>query len=119
MINVSDLAAEKLKEVLKEEGQPEASLRIVVTPGGHGGLSYMLTLEQAPGEDDAVVHANGITLVVDRESAPLLEGTDIDYVEGLMRSGFVINNPNFASDAEGCSSGGECSCGGQCSCGGH
>lgn len=112
-MNVSELAAEKLKGILQEEGTPEASLRIVATPDAHGGLSYMMTLEQQVKEEDSVVHANGVSIVVDRESLPLLEDVEIDYVEGLMRSGFVISNPNFASEAGGCA------CGGQCSCGGH
>ena len=118
-MNVSELAAEKLKDILQEEGTPEASLRIVATPDAHGGLSYMMTLEQQVKEDDSVVHANGVSIVVDRESLPLMKDVEIDYVEGLMRSGFVINNPNFASEAGGCGEAGGCACGGQCSCGGH
>ena len=113
MITLSDLAAEKLKEVLEEEGQPGASLRLMASPGANGGLSYILTLEEQPKADDTMMHANGVSLVVDNDSVPLLEGTEIDYVEGLMRSGFVINNPNFAMETGGCA------CGGQCSCGGH
>lgn len=120
MMNISELAAEKLKGILEDEGAPEASLRIVVTPSANGGLSYMMTLEQQVKEEDSVVHANGVSIVVDRESVPLLADVEIDYVEGLMRSGFVINNPNFESEGGGCGSeGGGCACGGQCSCGGH
>lgn len=113
MMNISELAAEKLKDILQEEGAPEASLRIVATPAANGGLSYMMTVEQQVKEEDSVVHANGVSIVVDRESVPLLADVEIDYVEGLMRSGFVINNPNFEFE------GGGCACGGQCSCGGH
>ena len=113
MITLSELAAEKLKEILKEEGQPGASLRLLASPGSNGGLSYSLTLEEEPTEDDSVMHANGVSIVVDKDNVSLIEGTEIDYVDGLMRSGFVINNPNFAMEAGGCA------CGGQCSCGGH
>lgn len=113
MITLTDLASEKLQEVLREEGQPEAALRLLVMPGPHGGAQYMLSLENEVKGEDTVVHANGVRIVVDRDSAPLLEGTEIDYVEGLMRSGFVINNPNFMTEGDGCA------CGGQCSCGGH
>ena len=123
MINVSDLAATKLKEILEEEGKPESSLRIMVTPGSNGGPSYSLTLEDKAGEVDTVVHANGVDIIVDSDSLPLVEGAEIDYVEGLMRSGFVISNPNFVSEGGGCacgSSGGGCgSGGGGCACGGH
>ncbi len=113
MITLTDMASEKLKEVLQEEGQPAAALRIMVTMGQHGGAQYMLALEEQVKDDDTVVHANGVRIVVDSESAPLLEGTEIDYVDGLMRSGFVISNPNFVAE------GGGCACGGQCDCGGH
>ena len=115
MITVTDLAAEKLKEILQEEGQPEACLRVMISPGANGGASYMLALEEQAKEDDSLVQANGVRLVVDSDSVPLLEGTEIDYVEGLMRSGFVINNPSFASEGGDCCGGG----GGSCACGGH
>ena len=124
MITLTDLASEKLKEVLVEEGEPNTALRIVIMPGPHGGAQYMMTLEPEIKEEDMVVHANGVRLVVDSESAPLLEGTEIDYVEGLMRSGFVINNPNFMTEGGGCACGGQCGGGGGgegggCACGGH
>ena len=113
MINISELASHKLKDVLEEEGQPDSALRIVIMPGANGGAQYMLTLEADVTDADTVVHSNGVRLVVDSESLPLLEGTEIDYVDGLMRSGFVINNPNIMME------GGGCACGGNCSCGGH
>jgi iron-sulfur cluster assembly accessory protein len=119
-MNISELAAEKLKDVLNEEGAPEASLRILATPGENGGLSYMMTLEKQVKEEDSVVHTNGVSIVVDKESVSLLQDVEIDYVEGLMRSGFVISNPNFESEGGGCGGGGGgCACGGQCGCGGH
>ena len=60
-----------------------------------------------------LLRRHGIQVVVDPDSAPLVAGSEIDYIEGLMRSGFVISNPN-APQAEG-----GCACGGQCSCGGE
>ena len=118
MINVSELASEKLKSIIDDEGQPESSLRIIVVPGPHGGAQYMLSLEEQVKEDDSIVHANGVKIVVDSDSLPLLDGSEIDYVDGLMRSGFVISNPNFATEGGGCacgSGGGGCGCGGGCS----
>ena len=112
MITVTPVAAEKLQAVLLEEGQPEGALRVIVVPNGHGA-QYMLALEEQAQEDDLVLHENGVRVLVDSESAPLLEGAEIDYIEGLMRSGFVINNPNIAP-----SSGGGCACGNaSCGCG--
>ena len=113
MITVSELATEKLVGVMQEEGHPDSALRILVMPGPHGGAQYMLTLEDEVKDDDTVVHSNGVRVVVDSDSLPLLDGVEIDYVEGLMRSGFVINNPNMTME------GGGCACGGNCGCGGH
>ena len=114
-IAVSDLAAEKLAETLAEEGQPGAVLRVIVVPNGQGA-QYMLSLEDDVAEDDLVLHDSGVRVVADADSAPLLDGASIDYAEGLMRSGFVIENPNIAhSHGGGC--GGGCACGnGGCGC---
>ena len=115
-VAVSDLAAEKRAEVLAEEGQPEAALRVIVVPNGHGA-QYMLSLEDAVAEDDlALYESSGVRVIADADSAPLLDGASIDYSEGLMRSGFVIENPNIApAQGGGCGGGG---CGGGCGGGG-
>ncbi len=118
LIEVTPLAVEKLEQILKEQGETGSLLRVMVMPGPHGGLQYMLGLEKEPKEDDIVIEADTIKVLVDAESAPLVEGSQIDYIEGLMRSGFVISNPNFQGGC-GCGGGG-CGCGGGgCGCGGH
>ena len=126
-VAVSDLAAEKLAEVLAEEGQPGAALRVIVVPNGHGA-QYMLSLEDNVAEDDVALYDSGVRVIADADSAPLLDGASIDYSEGLMRSGFVIENPNIAhSQGGGCGGGcggggcggGGCGgggCGGGCGC---
>lgn len=111
LIEVSDLASEKLEEILNEQGEAGALLRMMVVPGPHGSFQYMLGMEREAKVDDLVIDAPGVQVLVDPESAPLVEGAQIDYVDGLMRSGFVISNPNMA--AEGCGGGG-----GGCACGG-
>ena len=120
IIEVTPLAAEKLEKVLGEQGEEGSLLRIMVMPGSNGGYQYMLGVEKEPKEDDFVIDAENVRVLVDSESAPLVEGAQIDYVEGLMRSGFVISNPNFQSGCAcgggGCGSGGG---GGGCACGGH
>ncbi len=110
MITVTEAAADKLRGILDEEGQPEAALRVIVVPNGHGA-QYMLALEDETAEDDLVLHDDGVRVITDMESAPLLEGAMIDYSEGLMRSGFVITNPNIAITGGGCACGGDCGCG--------
>ena len=113
-ISVSEVAALKLKEVMSDEGQGDSYLRIVVMPGAGGGAQYMLSLEEDVKSTDSIIDASGVGLVVDNDSLPLLDGSEIDYVDGLMRSGFVINNPNFLSEG-----GGGCGCGGGgCGCAG-
>ena len=111
MITLTEMAVGKLKEILHEEGQPDGALRVIVVPNGHGA-QYMLAIEEHADEGDTVLHENGVRVFVDSVSAPLLEGAEIDYAEGLMRSGFVIQNPNIAPS-------GGCACGGNCGCGGH
>ena len=106
-ISVSEVAALKLKEVMSDEGQGDSYLRIVVMPGAGGGAQYMLSLEEDVKSTDSIIDASGVGLVVDNDSLPLFDGSEIDYVDGLMRSGFVINNPNFLSEG-----GGGCGCGG-------
>ena len=106
-ISVSEVAALKLKEVMSDEGQGDSYLRIVVMPGAGGGAQYMLSLEEDVKSTDSIIDASGVGLVVDNDSLPLLDCSEIDYVDGLMKSGFVINNPNFLSEG-----GGGCGCGG-------
>ncbi len=124
MINISPLASEKLREILVEQGEEGSSLRVVLMPGAHGGAQYMLALEKEAKSDDTVIDSDGVQILIDADSAPMMEGAEIDYMDGLMRSGFVINNPNIQSGGCACGGGG-CggdSCGGGgggCACGGH
>lgn len=125
LLSVTEPATLKLKEILDEQGTPDAYLRITLAPGGHGGAQYILGLETDADSDDVVVDAGGVKVLVDADSAPLIEGTNIDYVDGFQRSGFVISNPNIQSGG-GCGGAGGCACGGGgpqaqqgCACGGH
>ncbi len=117
LIEVTDMASQKLEEILNEQGETGALLRMMVVPGANGSFQYMLGMEREAKADDLVIDAPGVQVLVDPESAPLVEGAQIDYVDGLMRSGFVISNPNFQVG----SGGGGCACGaggGGCGCGG-
>ena len=119
MIDVTPLAVEKLESILKDQGEPGSLLRVMVSPGPNGGFQYMLGMEKEAGKDDLIIEADSIRVLVDAESAPLVEGAQIDYIDGLMRSGFVISNPNFQSGGCACGGGG-CGCGGGGGgCGGH
>ena len=116
-ITVTELAATKLREIIEEEGETGKALRIAITAGPHSGPGYSLSLDDQTAKDE-LMHSNGVQIVVDQDSLPLLQGSEIDYMDGLMRSGFVINNPNIESG--GCACGGTCGCGGTGGgCGGH
>lgn len=118
MIEVTAEAVEKLKSIMEDEEAEDSALRVVVVPSGQG-VSYMLTLESEQNEDDVLTVIDGVRVLIDADSAPIMQGASIDYVEDLMRSGFTINNPNVAAAGCGCGSGG-CGCGaGGCGCGGH
>ena len=117
IIEVTPLAAEKLVDALKEQGEEGSLLRVMVMPGGNGGIQYMLGVEKEAAADDVVIDATTVQVLVDAESVPLVEGAQIDYVDGLMRSGFVISNPNVQSGGCACGGGG-CGGGGGGGCGG-
>ena len=94
MLTITENAAVKAREVLAEKGVTQGGLRVFVVGGGCAGYQYGMALTQHAEQDDLVVEHQGLKLVVDPDSAPLLEGAEIDYVDDLMRSGFTIYNPN-------------------------
>ena len=128
-MEITAMAIEKLKEVLDQEQEANSSLRVIAMPSGQG-LQYMLTMEKETQPDDTVFSMEGLSFLMDSDSAPFLEEATIDYVEEFGgQVGFVINNPMYASGGGcgagcGCGSGGGggCGCGsggGGCGGGGH
>lgn len=99
----TDSAANKVKELILEEGNPELKLRVFVTGGGCSGFQYGFTFDEAANEDDTVMEKNGVTLLIDSMSFQYLVGAEIDYSEGLQGAQFVIKNPNAVSTC-GCGS---------------
>lgn len=102
-ISVSDRAAEEVRAVLTDQGEPDAMLRIYVAGGGCSGLQYGMALETEPMEGDRVFEQKGVRIVIDQQSYPYLMGANVDYLEGLMGAGFKIENPNAKSSC-GCGS---------------
>ena len=96
MLTITEKAALKARELLRERGLERGALRVFVAGGGCAGYQYGMALAQQAEEDDLVIEQRGLKLVVDPDSALLLEGAEIDYVDDLMRSGFTIYNPNAA-----------------------
>jgi iron-sulfur cluster assembly protein len=110
MITVSDSAATKAKAVLEQRGKPEAALRIFVAGGGCSGPQFGMALAERAESDDTQFEFGGVRFLVDSDSAPFLDGAQVDYIEDVIRSGFTISNPNLQTSGGGCGSGG-CACG--------
>src|ERR1700687_3753335 len=99
----TDSAANKVKQLIEEEGNPDLKLRVFVSGGGCSGFQYGFTFDEAVNEDDATMEKNGVTLLIDSMSYQYLVGAEIDYTEGLEGAQFVIKNPNATSTC-GCGS---------------
>ena len=102
MIQVTTNAAERIREIMRDNGLSEGGLRVGVQGGGCSGLSYNLALdtEQRPG--DRVFEQDGVKVFVDMKSLLYLAGATLDWKEeGLMQRGFTFTNPNSAGDC-GC-----------------
>jgi iron-sulfur cluster assembly accessory protein len=120
---LTDAAAQKVAELLDKEGLTgQKDLRVFVQGGGCAGMSYGMVFDE-PDEDgeDIVLETKGVRVLLDSMSASMLDGTEIDYVDGLMGQGFTFSNPNakgscacghsFSTSDSHVSSGG---CGGGC-----
>jgi iron-sulfur cluster insertion protein len=102
-LNFSDSAANKVKELIAEEGNPDLKLRVFVTGGGCSGFQYGFTFDEVQNDDDTTMVKNGVTLLIDSMSMQYMMGAEIDYTEGLEGAQFVIRNPNAVSTC-GCGS---------------
>jgi len=105
MITVTDSAVEKLKEILKEEDNPDLKVRMFVSGGGCSGMQYGFTLEDQPAnEDDFDLEvAPGVHMLVDAMSGQYVQGAEVDWQESVQGAQFAIKNPN-AQTSCGCGS---------------
>ena len=102
-VNLTDLAADKVRSLLEQEGRDDLRLRVAVQPGGCSGLIYQLYFDERVLDGDAVREfGDGVEVVVDKMSVPYLDGASIDFEDTIQKQGFTIDNPN----AEG-----SCACG--------
>ncbi len=99
-ITITDRAAEKIQELLAGTNE-ENGLRVKVVEGGCSGFEYKMVID-TPAAEDRVFEKNGARILLDPKSFLHLNGTELDYKNGLMQSGFVFNNPNVK---------GTCGCG--------
>ena len=93
-VEVTAAAREEVIKIASKQGKADSTLRLFVQGGGCSGLTYGMTFDKAETGDEVVFQGNGLKVVVDKASAPLLEGITVDYLLGLEASGFKIHNPN-------------------------
>jgi iron-sulfur cluster assembly protein len=106
MIMLTPDAIAKVKSILAEH-EDETGLRIAVVGGGCSGFQYQMTLDREPREDDKIMDMEGLKVFVDPQSLVYLNGTKVDYVDGLSGSGFKFDNPNAKASC-GCGESFEC-----------
>ena len=102
LVSITPAAAEKAIALLEAREVTNGALRVFVAGGGCSGFQYGMAIARAKEDDDIVIEAHGVSIVVDPESAQHLSGAEIDYVDDIMKSGFSINNPNAV---KGCACG--------------
>ena len=99
----TDSAANKVRQLIVEEGHDNLKLRVFISGGGCSGFQYGFTFDESQQEGDTVIENGGVTLLVDPMSYQYLVGAEIDYKEDLSGAQFVIRNPN-ATTTCGCGS---------------
>jgi iron-sulfur cluster assembly protein len=103
-VTLTEKAATEVKKIITEQNLPEGTvLRVGVQGGGCSGFSYSLGFDTATSEKDRIAEVHGIKLAVEKKYDPYLEGTVVDYYDGLEKRGFVFNNPNVVKSC-GCGS---------------
>lgn len=103
-VTLSEKAATEVKKIIDEQSLPEGTvLRIGVQGGGCSGFAYSLNFDTNVGERDRVIDVQGVKLAVDKKFDPYLDGTVVDFYDGLEKRGFVFNNPNVTKSC-GCGS---------------
>jgi iron-sulfur cluster assembly protein len=100
MVTLTDTATSKVKELMNGQAEDDTGLRVAIRGGGCSGFQYALAFDQKR-EGDEVFEYSDIKLLIDSESLPFVDGSEVDYVEGLQGAGFAVNNPNVVA-ACGC-----------------
>ena len=103
VVSLTPRAVEKVRSLKSEEANPDIKLRVFVTGGGCSGFQYGFTFDEKINEGDMTIEKQGVTMVVDPMSLQYLVGGEVDYIEGLEGSRFLVNNPN-ATTTCGCGS---------------
>lgn len=102
-LTFTDAAASKVKRLIEEEKNPNLKLRLYISGGGCSGFQYGFSFDENVTEGDITIENGDVALVIDPMSIQYLMGSEVDYVEDLQGSQFVVRNPN-ASTTCGCGS---------------
>ena len=100
---LTSAAAEKIRQLITEEGNPNLQLRVYIVGGGCSGFQYGFAFDEKKNQDDTIIQREQVSLAVDAMSLQYLIGATIDYVENLKGSHFVVSSPN-ANTTCGCGS---------------
>ena len=104
MVALTENAVIAIRRVFETAETPPAGLRIMAEGGGCSGVRYKMGLDFQILDSDAVFRVDGITVLVDAESQPILDGAQVDFIDSLDGSGFVIDNPKAKSGCGSCHS---------------
>jgi len=103
MVQLTETAVSKVREILSTQEPKPSGLRIAVVGGGCSGFSYSMAFENSPGMLDKTLNYDGLKVFIDQASLLYLDGAEVDYVGSIEGSGFKFNNPNVKSTC-GCGS---------------
>jgi iron-sulfur cluster assembly accessory protein len=93
-VNLTDIAISKVAELIAAENEPGLALRMAVRPGGCSGFQYEMYFDSEIDSGDIVEDFGEVKVVVDPQSAEMVRGSTLDFKDGLMGTGFAIENPN-------------------------
>jgi len=93
-MTVTEAAAQRIQQLLEKRGKPSVGIRVGVRSRGCSGLTYTLEYADEKGKFDEVVQANGVTILIDPKASMFIIGTEMDYVDDKLQSGFTFRNPN-------------------------
>jgi iron-sulfur cluster assembly accessory protein len=102
VLTITEPAARRVRAVANRQGRPDAVLRIRIVAGGCDGFEYEMDLEDAPAEADQVLEAHGLRVVIDPRSAPILQGSTLEFRDLMLGGGLKVVNPQATH---------ECTCG--------
>jgi iron-sulfur cluster assembly protein len=93
-ITISDAAAQQIQALISQRGKESAGIKVGIRSRGCSGLSYTIEYADEISEYDEVVEEKGVTVLIDPKAIMFLIGTEMDYKEEKLQSGFTFNNPN-------------------------